>query len=209
MRKLLLTTSLIATISASAAAAQEFSISAGATLTTRYMVDGAPYSKGVAFQPWVEAEMNGFYAGLWASNIGGAAADGEIDIYLGYRNEIGQFSYDISYAHYFDINPSADSGEFILSMAYAPVETFSIGTKIKYNHVFKTINTSLTAGWGVTEDLSLELTAGRVNKGGPRYYVASASYAFNDSFSTTLAYHKNNRVKGTVVLSLDYSFSLR
>jgi uncharacterized protein (TIGR02001 family) len=209
MRKLLLTSTLLASLGASAAMAQEFSITAGATLTTRYMVDGAPYSKGVAFQPWVEVESSGFYAGLWASNIGGAAADGEVDLYFGYRNEIGKFSYDVSYAHYFDFNPSADSGEFILSMAFAPVEAFSIGTKIKYNHVTKLTNTSLNTSWGITDALSADLTLGRVNKGGPRYWVASTSYAFNDSFSATLAYHKNNTVKGKAVFSVDYSFSLR
>jgi uncharacterized protein (TIGR02001 family) len=209
MRKLFLTSTLLASMGASAAFAQDFSITAGATLTSRYMVDGAAYSSGAAFQPFVELETGGFYLGMWASNIGAPNAKGEVDVYFGYRNEVGQFSYDLGYAHYFDINPSADSGDLILSMAFAPAETFSVGTKIKYNHVLKTTNASLNTNWGITDALSADLTVGKVNKGGVRYWVAGTTYALNDSFSATLAYHKNNTVKGRAVVSMDYSFSVR
>ena len=122
---------------------------------------------------------------------------------------MGRFSYDLSYWRYYDINPSAQTGDAILTLAFAPIETFSIGTTLKYNTTTKVRNASLNANWGINDALSLDLTAGQVNKGGPRYWVAASTYTFNDAFSATLAYHKNNTVKGRAVLSLDYSFSLR
>ena len=82
------------------ASAEGLSVSYGATLTSRYLANGIKQTTGAAFQPWVEAEIQGFFFGTWASNTDAAitGSDWEVDLYAGYRNEVGAFNYDLSYA---------------------------------------------------------------------------------------------------------------
>ena len=212
MRNLLLGTTLLVTLGASAAVAQDFSISAGATLTSRYVSNGIPFSKGAAIQPYVEVESNGFYGGIWASNVGGVGNPKyEIDLYVGYRNEVGMFNYDVSYARYFYRNPNSYDGEMILRVGIAPAETFSLGAQFKSNYITKDKNYSLTANWDVIDNLSLSATAGKVDSTAApsNYYIVSSSYAITDELSASLAYHKNSTAKGLAVLSLSYAFSMQ
>jgi uncharacterized protein (TIGR02001 family) len=212
MRKLLLTSTLLASMGASAAVAQDFSITAGATLTSRYVSNGIPFSKGVAFQPYVEVEASGFYGGIWASNVGGAGNPKyEVDLYAGYRNEVGIFSYDLSYARYFYRNPNSYDGEVILRLGLAPAETFSLGAQFKRNYITKDKNYSITANWDVIENISLSATAGRVDSttSPSSYYIVSSSYSVTDELSASLAFHNNSTTKGLAVLSLSYNFSFQ
>jgi uncharacterized protein (TIGR02001 family) len=86
------TTLLAALVAVSpvAAAADGLSTSIGFSIVSEYVAGGLMQSNGPAFQPYVELGINGFYFGVWASNVDGAlantAADSvEIDVYLGYR----------------------------------------------------------------------------------------------------------------------------
>src|SRR5690606_13063599 len=137
---------LIALAAPSFVAAEGLTFSGGATLTSRYVSDGIRQSNGLAFQPWIEGEVNGFYFGAWASNVSKTllGQSSEIDLYLGYRNEVGQFSYDIGYAHYFYRGPKEDCcGEIILALGYAPVEPLNLGMELKYDPDAKVTNASL------------------------------------------------------------------
>ena len=60
--------------------AQELSLSAGATLTSRYVFNGIEQTTGAAFQPWAEAEYEGFYAGVWASNTARSIVGSSVEI---------------------------------------------------------------------------------------------------------------------------------
>jgi len=46
----------------------------------------------------VDYESNGFYAGVWAADVGIGM---ETDLYLGYGGEAGDFSYSVGYTGYF------------------------------------------------------------------------------------------------------------
>lgn len=86
----------MAAFGAVAAQARDCLIIAGATSTSRYVFSGQDYPKGTGFQPYLEFESGGFYGGLWASNVGGAEnPKSEFNVYAGYRNQIGNFSYDV------------------------------------------------------------------------------------------------------------------
>jgi uncharacterized protein (TIGR02001 family) len=210
MRKLLLATTFVVAITPAAVMASEFSITAGATLTSRYMSNGLAVSKGVAFQPYVEAEVSGFYAGLWASNIGDPAiADYEIDVYFGYRNEIGNFSYDVGYARYFLRDPNSASGEFILSAGVQVTDAAAVSGQVKYEPDNKIFNISATGSMSVTDAVSVDMTIGGVSNAGGRYGILGVNYSVTPDLTATLAYHDSTIGKGRAVLSLDYNFSIR
>jgi uncharacterized protein (TIGR02001 family) len=199
-------------VGASGAAAQDFSITAGATLTSRYMSDGLPLSKSPAFQPFVELEASGFYAGLWASNtsLALAGARGELDLYLGYRNEVGPLSYDLGYTRYIYLSPKDNCcGEAHFEMGYAVTDMLNTGGRLAYDPSSKKLNTSATLGLAPVENLSLDATIGQINRGGHRYWSAGGSYAFGDGVSASAAWHDTNIDKGRAVFSLDYSFNIR
>lgn len=213
MRKLLTSSALALSLAApSLAAAEGLSFSAGATLTSRYMADGIEQTSGAAFQPWIEAEINGFYAGVWASNVSKAitGSSTEIDVYFGFRNEVGKFSYDIGYARYLYRGPSVDCcGQIILSMGVAATDQLNLGAKIAYDPKAKSTNTSVSVGYSFTDKFSAEAVYGSISKGGHDYWSIGASYALNDQVSLGLTWHDTTISKGRIVASMDFSFSLR
>lgn len=213
MRRFLATSALAALIAVPAAVqAQELSVSAGATITSRYMASGIEQSDGFALQPWIEAEVNGFYAGVWASNVSRAitGSSTEIDLYFGYRNSVGNFSYDIGYARYLYRGPSVNCcGEIILAMGVDVTEKANLGARIAYDPKAKVTNASLNGAYGFTDKFAMDATIGKVNKGGQRYWSVGASYAVSDNVSLGLAWHDTNVTKGRLVASMDFSFSIR
>jgi hypothetical protein len=84
-----------------------------------------------------------------------------------------------------------------------------MGVRVAHDTTFKTTNTSLNAGYALTDKFALDATYGKINKGGRTYWAVGGSYAINDSFGVGLAYHDTDVSKGLAVLSLDYSFSFR
>lgn len=213
MRNFLTTSALLVALSApSIVAAEALTFSGGATLTSRYVSNGIRQSDGLAFQPWIEGEVNGFYFGAWGSNVSKdlLGQSTEIDLYVGYRNEVGQFSYDLGYAHYFYRGPKEDCcGEVILAMGYAVTEELGLGLTLKYDPDAKVTNSSLNASYAVNDKISLDGEIGKINKGGHRYWSLGGSYAINEALAASLSYHDSNIDKGTAVLALDYSFNFR
>jgi uncharacterized protein (TIGR02001 family) len=196
----------------SVAAAQEISVSAGATLTSRYVSNGVEQTTGAAFQPWVEAEVNGFYAGLWASNTATSIVGSkyELDIYAGYRNEVGKLSYDFGYARYYYHEPYSNCcGEFILSMGYAVTDQLSLGTRFAFDPDTDVLNSRLTADFAVNDKIGLSASYGDIDHGGREYWTVGASYAITDTFSVSGTWHDSTTNPGIFVLSVDTSFSLR
>lgn len=203
-----LTTALVA----APAMAQDFSITAGATLTSRYLANGVPQSDGPAFQPYIEAEVEGFYAGLWASNVSRklTGARGEVNVGIGYRNDFGMFSYDVGYTRFLYTGPWSNCcGEAHFALGISPSEEFTVEGRIAYDPQAKVSNLSLAAMLTVTEEVLVMGKVGRVNQGGPRYAELGLSYAFNDSLSVTLSGHRATSERFKAVLSLDYSYNLR
>ena len=58
-----------------------------------------------AIQGGVDVTIGGFYAGAWASNVDfGDDTDGEVDLYGGYRTEIGGVAFDVGAVGYGYVN---------------------------------------------------------------------------------------------------------
>lgn len=217
MKSLLATTALalglgIPTLLPTLGQAQDFSISAGATLTSRYVASGLEQTEGAALQPWIEAEVSGFYLGLWASNTSVAltGSEYELDVYGGYRNEIGKFSYDVGYARYIYYEPHVNCcGEWYVGMGYAATDQLGIGVKFAFDPDVDVLNSKLTVDYAINDKFGLSATVGTINKGGRDYYSVGGSYAINDNLSISAAWHDTSVSNGVAVVSLDTSFSLR
>lgn len=210
--------SALALAIAAPAAAQELSFSAGATVASKYVSSGAEAAtKGGAFQPWVQADIAGFYAGAWGSNVAEELNNGntwETDLYIGYAGEYAGVAYDVSYTHfYYNKNDSLDAGEWAFSLGYDVTEQLNLSAKVKLDpEAREYTNTSLTAAYAVNDVISLEATYGTKSHSRNDYWSIGGSYALNDQYAVSLTY-KDHDIKGTkgehVVLALDYTFSFK
>ena len=213
MRKLIASSALALAVAApSLAAAEGLSFSAGATLATHAVFDGVKATDGLAFQPWVEGEINGFYFGVWASNLSRALTGSkyEVDLYFGYRAESGPFSYDIGYARYTFHSPSApSSGQFIVNLGYAANEQFDVSVRAAYDPDADNVNLSGSAAFKITDKFALDATVGGISKTGHRYGAIGGTYTVNDSLSLGLHYHDTNTAPGFLTATADYAFSFR
>lgn len=201
----------------------ELTFSGGVTLTSRYISSGIEQSTGAAIQPWLEGDYNGFYFGAWGSTVSKEIMGDdiyEVDLYLGYRNEIGKFSYDLSYARYY-YNEMADGEhvyrDVVLSLGYAATEQFSFGTTLKHNTESgdeRVLNSSIFADYAVNDKIGLSAAFGNVNYKDANaadydYWSVGGSYALNDALSVSLSWNDTNRDgedDGIAILALDYSF---
>jgi uncharacterized protein (TIGR02001 family) len=61
------------------------------------------FQKAFSAQGGIDFESSGFYAGVWAADVGGdIAGDGvEVDGYFGYGSEAGDFSYGLGFTGYY------------------------------------------------------------------------------------------------------------
>lgn len=210
MRSALVSTALaLGLVLPTVASAEGLSVSYGATLTSRYLANGIEQTTGAAFQPWVEADIQGFYFGAWASNTDAAitGSDWEVDLYAGYRNEVGAFSYDLSYARYYYRSPSVNCcGEIILSMGVAASDALSLGVRFAHDPAADVTNSRLSVDYAVNDKLGLSAQIGTISNGGHDYWNVGGSYAISDNFSVSAAYHDTSITTGLAVLSLDVSF---
>jgi uncharacterized protein (TIGR02001 family) len=77
----------------------------------------------------IDVEHSGFYAGVWAADVGELTGDGlEIDGYFGYVGEIGEFTYGVGFTGYYYTGDFDDTYQEInLSAGYSFV-TLDIAT---------------------------------------------------------------------------------
>ncbi len=93
---------------AQTAAAPEHTVAYNIGITSQYLYRGLSQSNyRPALQGGVDySHASGFYAGVWASSItwlkdfGVSKAKVEIDTYVGFKNTVGDFTYDVGYLRY-------------------------------------------------------------------------------------------------------------
>jgi len=84
----------------------------------------------------VDYEHSGFFAGVWAADVGEATGDGlEIDGYFGYGGELGDFSYGVGFTGYYytgdfddtyqEVNLNAAYGFVSLDIALGQYNNFA------------------------------------------------------------------------------------
>ena len=92
---------------------------------TEYYYRGI-YQKNASASAGVDYEQNGFYAGAWSADVG----DGlEVDGYLGFGAEVGDFSYGAGFTGYYYTGGFDETYEEVnLSAGYGPLSIgYSIG----------------------------------------------------------------------------------
>jgi uncharacterized protein (TIGR02001 family) len=115
------------------------------------------FQKSSSAQGGLDFEKSGFYVGVWGADVGGGfTGDGlEIDYYLGYGGEAGDFAYGIGYTAYtytgdFDdtyqeINLSGGFSFVTLDIALGEYDNFG-GPKLDYQ--FYSLTAEYNGFWG-------------------------------------------------------------
>jgi uncharacterized protein (TIGR02001 family) len=193
-----------------AAMAQDFTTYVGAAVTTDYISDGETQSGGdPALQGYVEAEhASGLYLGAWASTVDLDGDSAELDLYLGFRNEIGPLSYDIGYFRYLYDESGDCCGELILALGYAVNDTLGVGLEL---------TSDLEGTESVRPEIALALPGDFELSGGVEFYSDDGGEAWDvglsrgltDMISADLRYYDASYAdEGTFVLSLSWDTDL-
>jgi len=228
--KLSLVAALLAagTTTLSADFLSEIETSANVALTSNYVWRGMTQTDNrPAIQGGFDVAYKGLYAGVWASNVDfGDDYDTsvEIDVYVGYANEISGITYDINYGQYTypGETDELNFGEASLTLGYDfEVVAFSA----KYYVGVETDDTDPESGWEVGAsvplpmDISLDATYGDYGSGEDsfgEYYSIGATKSF-EKFDITVAYtgmdfddrtagHDGDGKEGNLVVTLGASF---
>ena len=116
-------------------------VSANVSFTTDYIWRGMTQSDAPAIQGGFDfAADNGFYAGIWGSNVNfNNGAGSELDYYFGYATEVGSVGVDVGYIsyEYIDSTPDATFDETYLGLSFGDLGvSFAFGdydyTEVSY-----------------------------------------------------------------------------
>lgn len=172
------------------ASAQDLTLYGGTALQFHTKNDDGP--KKIDLNAYLELEYRGLYGGIW-----GEVTDwedySEVDLYLGYRGEVGKFSYDVNYYYYiYTETPSDDDyGELGLSLGYAVTDSFSLGADVYHQPESKDNSAYVTASFYPTAKLWLDASFGRyeVAGDGANEWEIGVGYMIGDETSVDLRYY--------------------
>lgn len=204
---------LAAIVAAGTASAQEVNVYGGVTLTSNYVFRSVTFSDdGAAVQPYLEVEVNGFYAGIWGSNVDfgpGTTDDFEVDYYLGYRGETtGGFSYDINYALFTFDDTGECCGEFNLVLGLPVTEKVALSGVFAYDPEASALASGIGASYAITDALSVSGLVGRDEALSHNYWDLGLSYSFNDTTAFDLRYHDTSDTDALLVAAVSFDFTL-
>lgn len=200
-------------VAASGARAQDLTVYGGITATTNYVFRSVTFSDDQpAIQPYIEAEINGFYAGIWASNADfgpGTTDDFEVDYYLGYRGETpGGFSYDINYARFTFDDTGNCCGELNLNLGLSVTDTIGLSTAFAYDPDAETLASGLGASYAITDALSISGTFGHDEVFSHNYWDVGVNYGLNEKAALDVRYFDTSSGDSIVALALSYDTTL-
>ena len=181
------------------AQAQDVSWSIGTDYVTEYVFRGVSLAEG-AFQPYAEASVGNFTAGIWASTGVGAGSElygDEIDFYAGYSVPLdGPLSLDlgVTYYHYpqggalfetedgsagtYEVSAAVGFGDVMLAPSIAAYYDFTLENFTLEGAIGHSV------GFGEKNGLDLGLTVGAVEAdGGGDYQWAHGSVALSHSLT--------------------------
>ena len=211
-----------------AAAAQSLEFYAGAQVANQYVSQGLIFNEEISPLLYLEAAYGGFYAGVYniptEQNI--TLADNESGVYLGYRGQAGQVSYDASVYYYLFDDPFAEFGdefvpvdyeEYILSASFGATDALFLTGEIGYAPEFEQTDIAVSVDYFTNAGPSLNATYGTVdaNYGDWDYWSAGTSIPLGGVTSLDIAYHDTNAgasvgvpTDGTIVVTFNIDFSL-
>jgi hypothetical protein len=151
----------ILVLAAGSAQAQEFFLYGGAKLEFRIEEDGPGTGNNTFLSTYLEAESNGFYAGLWGRVVNDELRN-EVDVYVGYRNETaGGLSYDFGYTRYIYPNDGGDCcGEVTASFGLPVGEKLTTSLDLAYDPVASLGNAYVEVAYAVTDAFEVSANYG-------------------------------------------------
>lgn len=182
---------------------------AGVAVLSDYVASGMTQSDG---QPVVQAYVDhqlpsGFYAAVWASTVKLGDSRVELDLYAGYRGEVGKLRYDVGYYRYFYDHLGDCCGDVITRLKYAATEELTLGAKIKTNlhgslYIMPQVAYSLPHGFGVNAEWEYD------DNSPEKYWGIGASKSFDNGVTASLSYYDRTDVDPTLVFSLAFNTRL-
>ena len=194
---------------ASAASAEGVNVYAGATFTSNYLYTGVSQTNDKpTLQGYIEAEMGGFYLGVWASGVRFAPDKAEIDPYLGYRGEAGKLSYDIGFTQTNYDSSGLWSNAVALKLGVAVSDAITVSVRDSYDFTNDFNQISLSSEIAATDKLSLSMLVGHDEALGGNWGELGASYALNDTVSLGLSVQKNEFSPALFAASISFDTQL-
>lgn len=204
---------LAVAVGATAARAQDVTVTGGVTVTSNYVFRGVTFSDdGPAIQPYVEFEVNGFYAGIWGSNVDfgpGGTDNFEVDYYIGYRGETqGGFSYDLNYTRFTFDDTGDCCGEFNLVLGYPLGNKVGLSGVFAYDPEAETLASALGASYAINDAISVSGSYGYDEALSHNYWDLGVNYAVNDTTSLDLRYYDTTDTDALLVAGVSFDFTL-
>ncbi len=189
--------------------AQDLSVYAGAALVYGREPDGPGSADALAFQPYIEGEVNHFYAGLWLSLSSDDVAH-EVDLYLGYRNETATgMSYAVGYTRYFYPNAGGDCcGELTLSLGLPAGDKLELGIEAAYDPEASVGTASISGDYSITDRLTVGAAVGVTDNGREQEWELGTTYSLTDTTAVDLHYYEGSDYPGFLELSVRFDTTL-
>ena len=172
--------------------ADEISYNAGMDYTSNYVSNGVTQTNGKpTLQAFVEAKLNGFYAGTWISGVDfGNGDELEVDLYLGFRTTFeNDLFLDVGYAQYLYDDTGNCCGEFKLTGAYPILEDLGLVGYVAYNPKSGDFNKSVTLAYAFNDQFGISGKYGKTDFNDNEYWQVGASMAFTEIISGGVVYH--------------------
>lgn len=189
--------------------AQDLSVFAGAALVYAREPDGAGSADTLAFKPYIEGEVNHFYAGLGLSLSSDEVAH-EVDLYLGYRNEPATgMSYDVGYTRNFHPNDGGDCcGELTLSLGLPAGDKLALGIDAAYDPEASVGTVSISGDYSITDRLTVGAAVGVTDNGTEQEWKLGTTYSLTDTTEVDLHYSEGSDFPGHLKLSVTFDTTL-
>jgi uncharacterized protein (TIGR02001 family) len=209
MKTLVVSTAMIALFVPQALLAKGLTFGGGVTITSNSLSDGlSETGNRPAIQPSFELGKNGFFAGVWASNLkddGGNRA--ELDLTLGYRGEtVAGLGYELGYTQHFYDKTHGASSELAVSLGFPVTDRLSVSGEVSYDLAEKTLGENLGAEFKLADALTLHADVGRADPDASVNWGAGVGYAIDDRTTLDFQVQDTASTSPLAALSLTYAF---
>ena len=190
------------------AGAEGLTFGGGAAITSNALSDGlSDTANGPAFQPFLEIGKDGFYAGVWATNLKDANGNrAELVLYGGYRAEtVSGLAYDLGYTQQFYDKTHDYAAELAVSLGVPVTDQMTVTGEVSYDLAEKTFGQSIVAEYTPADAWTLHAAVGRTDPAASVNWGAGATYAVDDRTSLDLQYQKTATTPGLVALTMTYA----
>jgi uncharacterized protein (TIGR02001 family) len=189
--------------------AQDVTVYGGVAASTNYVFRSVTFSDDKpVLQPYIEAEINGFYSGIWASNVDfgpGTTDNLEVDYYIGYRGETaGGFGYDVNYARFTFDDTGDCCGEYNVSLTQSFGGKYTASAIFAYDPDASALASAFGASVDLSDRLSLSGLYGYDELLSHNYWDLGLNYGLNDTTALDVRYFDTS--DGDSIFALTVSF---